>query len=319
MPASSSHRYVCPAARRREAEQDGEGKKGERSPHGGRIERPLTRLTASAARWPSSGRISLSEGEAHGPARAGQDEDHASAGEAGQRTREQRCAADLLEGERAKQLAEARHAALEQRLDTFWCHIARSHTRATRHDQGAHACVPESARNGRRDLRRLVAHDATPRDRMSCSLQQLRHERAAGIGLERSRIAHGEHRRRHGQRGDLAVRVQALRAGPVARASSRVILDQTRLPVLSRVILDPVGAVCRDLLLPDWHPLLQRVDAKRQASKASPRCAEAATTTTAMSPIASTPVRWATATRTPGQRSAASAAIFSSSRPAISG
>ena len=120
---------------------------------------PQRTFTASPARWPELRQDQLLHGEAQRAPGAGQHEHHAPAAQPRERAGEQRRGADLVPGEHAEQLAEARQGALEERLEGVGRDVARGDAGAAGHDQRAHLGLREGREGRAADLAGVVAHD----------------------------------------------------------------------------------------------------------------------------------------------------------------
>ena len=74
--------------------------------------------------------------------------------------------------------------------------VARGDAGAAGRDDDARAPARDLVADGRGDVVRLVAHDMAADDRVSGVLEQVGDRPAAGLRLERPRVAHREHEAR---------------------------------------------------------------------------------------------------------------------------
>ena len=107
-------------------------------------------------------------------------------------------------------LAEARDDARQPGLDGVRRDVTRRDPGATREDHRLAAVARECRRECSGDRVRLVGHDDPLGDGVPARREQLRHQPAAGIGVERACITHRHHHGRHRRDGALAMVVMGV-------------------------------------------------------------------------------------------------------------
>ena len=190
-PRNRPDRGVQPAARFVEGDRGGERAHNGNRRVGSGFSADLI-FDACWTRCPSSGNHQLLHGQRDGPGGARQRDDDAPPDEACAGAAQHRRRADLLVTEHAKQLAESVEPLLQQRADRFVRAVAGRDAGSAGRDDHLDAAVGEVPLDRAVHLLRIVPDERAAGDDVTRGGQQVGNRAAAGVVLQRPRVADGD-------------------------------------------------------------------------------------------------------------------------------